>query len=75
MHSPYRSIPVLPSEITPESLYRNRRDFLKAAGILSGSALLAACAPSTAATPAAAPAGAAAIDGRNDELDSPLNSY
>ena len=46
MDSKYRSVPVLSSEITPESLYFNRRDFLRAAGILSGSALLAACAPS-----------------------------
>ena len=31
------------SEITPESLYLSRRDFLKAAGIISASAFLAAC--------------------------------
>ncbi len=31
------------SEITSENLYRSRRDFLKAAGILSASALLSAC--------------------------------
>jgi sulfoxide reductase catalytic subunit YedY len=75
MRSAYRSVPVLPSEITPEALYRNRRDFLRAAGFIGGGALLAACAPSTAPTPAAAPAGAAAFDGRTDELGSPLNSY
>ncbi len=45
MENKYKSVPVLPSEITPKSLYLNRRDFLKAAGILTGSALLAACAP------------------------------
>jgi len=33
------------SEITPYSQYLSRRDFLKAAGIVTGSALLAACAP------------------------------
>jgi len=41
----YKSVPVLSSEITPKSEYLSRRDFLKAAGIVTGSALLAACAP------------------------------
>lgn len=40
----YQSVPVRSSEITPEHLYLNRRQFLKAAGIVSASAaLLAAC--------------------------------
>ncbi|MGZ6317338.1 MAG: twin-arginine translocation signal domain-containing protein, partial [Anaerolineales bacterium] len=43
MENKYKSVPVLSSEITPRSLYESRRDFLKAAGILTGSALLAAC--------------------------------
>lgn len=46
-----KSAPVLPSEITPESLYLSRRDFIKAAGIAASAALLAACAPQIAATP------------------------
>ncbi len=38
------SIPKIPSsEITPESLYHSRRKFLKAAGIVSAGAFLAAC--------------------------------
>jgi sulfoxide reductase catalytic subunit YedY len=41
----YKSIPVKPSEITPYALYLSRREFLKTAGMLTGSALLAACAP------------------------------
>ncbi len=41
----YKSIPVKPSEITPYAQYLSRRDFLKAAGVLTGSAILAACAP------------------------------
>jgi methionine sulfoxide reductase catalytic subunit len=45
MTDKFKSVPVLPSEITPKSLYLSRRDFLKAAGIVTGSALLAACAP------------------------------
>jgi len=41
----HRSPPIQSSEITPYSQYLSRRDFLKAAGVLTGSALLAACAP------------------------------
>lgn len=43
MTNTFKSIPVLPSEITPKALYLSRRDFLKAAGIVTGGALLAAC--------------------------------
>jgi sulfoxide reductase catalytic subunit YedY len=75
MDNRYRSVPVRSSEITPESLYRTRRDFLKAAGILGGSALLAACAPSAVPAPAEAPVSASGFEGRTDELSAPLNSY
>jgi sulfoxide reductase catalytic subunit YedY len=71
----FKPIPVLPSEITPRSLYDNRRDFLKAAGVLGGGALLAACAPSAAGPSAGVPAKAAAYAGKTDELGAPLNSY
>lgn len=76
MDNEYRSVPVLSSEITPKSLYLHRRDFLKAAGVLTGTAFLAACAPAGAATQsAAAPGSAAAYAGKTDELGAPLNSY
>src|SRR5262245_2957243 len=45
MDHKYKSIPVKSSEITSYSQYLSRRDFLKAARIMTGSALLAACAP------------------------------
>jgi sulfoxide reductase catalytic subunit YedY len=45
MNDLYKSVPVKPSEITPYSHYLSRRDFMKAAGVLAGSALLAACVP------------------------------
>ncbi len=45
MTNNYKSVPVLSSEITSRAQYLSRRDFLKAAGIVTGSALLAACAP------------------------------
>ena len=43
MERKLKHIAVTSSEITPESLYLSRRDFLKAAGIVSASAFLAAC--------------------------------
>ncbi len=49
-----KSVPILPSEITPKEIFLSRRDFMKAAGIAGAGALLAACAPRavTSATPA-----------------------
>lgn len=43
MNTPYKSTLLKSSEITPYSQYLSRRDFLKAAGVLTGSTLLAAC--------------------------------
>lgn len=77
MTDKFKSVPVLSSEITPKSLYLSRRDFLKAAGIVTGTALLAACAPNVseqAAGPSSeAPAPSSA--GKTDELGDPLNSF
>ncbi|HTP00856.1 MAG TPA: protein-methionine-sulfoxide reductase catalytic subunit MsrP [Anaerolineales bacterium] len=77
MNNPYESVPVLPSEITPRSLYERRRDFLKAAGVVTGAALLAACVPSgSSGSPSdQAPASAANFAGKTDELGAPVNSY
>lgn len=71
----YKSVPVLSSEITSKSQYLNRRDFLKAAGVVTGAALLVACAPQATASPAQVPANEAAYIGKTDELGSPLNSF
>src|SRR5437867_10919703 len=75
MDNHYKSVPVKSSEITPHSLYLSRRDFLKAAGIVSGSALLAACAPK--ATGTAMPVGGTSVPtmGKMDELGDPANSF
>jgi methionine sulfoxide reductase catalytic subunit len=74
MNSTYKSIPVRSSEITPYSQYLSRRDFLKAAGIATGSALLAACAPDATAT--AVPEGEATVfPAKADELGDPANSF
>jgi len=74
MDNKYKSVPVKSSEITPFSQYLSRRDFLKAAGMVTGSALLAACAPR--ATGTAVPATEApSASGKMDELGDPANSF
>lgn len=80
MTDQFKSVPVRSSEITPKAQYLSRRDFLKAAGIVSGSALLAACAPAisqgaanTGEPPASGPAPGTA--GKSDELGDAANSF
>ncbi len=69
----YKSVPVRSSEITPYSQYLSRREFLKAAGILTGSALLAACAPK--ATGSAVPEEESTFPPQFDELGDPANTF
>lgn len=75
MSAKFKSVPVKSSEITPYAQYLSRRDFLKAAGIVTGSALLAACAPSV--TDSAVPELEAPVvaSGLTDELGDPANSF
>jgi sulfoxide reductase catalytic subunit YedY len=78
MNNKFKSVPVKSSEITPYSQYLSRRDFLKAAGIVTGSALLAACAPG--GTGSDAPVGEgtdvpASASNQTDELGDPVNSF
>lgn len=70
------------SEITPEHIYLNRRQFMKGIGALAATAAIAACAPATApqsaSTPARESAGTtpeAASIGLTDELGDPANSF
>jgi methionine sulfoxide reductase catalytic subunit len=74
MDTKYKSVPVKSSEITPHSLYLTRRDFIKAAGIVTGSALLAACAPKASETVEPDPPVVSAA-GKADELGDPANSF
>jgi sulfoxide reductase catalytic subunit YedY len=71
MNKTYKSAQVKSSEITPYSQYVSRRDFLKAAGIVSGSALLAAC------TPQAKPSSSneKTLPAEKDELGDTTNSF
>jgi len=72
MDNRFKSVPVFPSEITPKSSYLSRRDFIKAAGLAAGSALLAACAPQVTATPSAP---APQANGQTDELGDSVNTF
>ena len=76
MDNKYKSVPVKSSEITSYSQYLSRRDFLRTAGIVTGSALLAACTPgaSAATEPATEPA-MPDLPAKQDELGDPANSY
>jgi len=79
----FEANPISPSEITPEAVYRNRRQFLKMAGVLSVGAVLAACAQTergnTSGKPApvgtSAPTVAPEAKSATDELGDPLNTY
>ena len=76
MNNKYKSIPIKSSEITPYSQYLSRRDFLKAAGIMTGSALLAACAPGGTGTDV--PEGEMTdvpTSNQTDEFGDPVNSF
>jgi methionine sulfoxide reductase catalytic subunit len=74
MDNKYKSAPIKSSEITPYSQYLSRREFLRTAGILTGSALLAACSPGASA--ATAPAQEMPdLPAKKDELGDPANSY
>src|SRR6185503_4864879 len=76
MNNKFKSVPVNSSEITPYSRYLSRREFMKAAGVLTGGALLAACAPNTTeSTVPDAPQEALDLPATFDELGDPANSY
>jgi len=77
MTDKFKSIPVLSSEITPKSIYLSRRDFLKAASIVTGTTLLAACAPKVSEQAAGPDSGASAPSsaGKTDELGDPANAF
>ena len=65
------------SEITPESVYFSRREFIKTAGLIAGgAAVMAACKPDApeAAAPEAGASEPVAV-AREDERGNPINSY
>jgi methionine sulfoxide reductase catalytic subunit len=75
MENKIRSIPVRSSEITPFSLYLSRRDFMKTAGLVTGSVLLAACAPDATGTAFPTLPEVPVFPAKSDELGDPANSF
>jgi sulfoxide reductase catalytic subunit YedY len=72
--SHFKSVPVKPSEITPEHVYLNRRQFLKSMGVVGAGALLAACGSQGGATQATPPPDIQ-TNTTTDELGDPINTY
>ena len=76
-NSKFKSVPVKPSEITPEHVYLSRRQFIKTMGLVGASALLAACTPKT--TPKTvepvAEEAAPVVPGLTDELGDKANTF
>lgn len=72
--SQFKSVPVKPSEITPEWVYLSRRDFLKSLGIVSAGALLAAACGPAASQEASTPTDLK-VSATTDELGDKLNTY
>jgi sulfoxide reductase catalytic subunit YedY len=73
----FRTIVVRPSEITPEHVYLNRRQFLKAMGIVSAGALIAvtrAASARPAKTQKSIPPDLH-TSAKTDELGNPLNTF
>lgn len=69
------SIKMDATEITPEYIYRNRRQFLKAMGFMGTAALLAACAPKAIESPIPKLSEMPEGNGKVDELGDSANSY
>jgi methionine sulfoxide reductase catalytic subunit len=72
-----QDFPQIPSsEVTPKQVYLSRRDFIKAAGVIAGSVVLAACAPQAMkATPSEQSQSSTMPSGTKDELGDPVNSF
>ena len=72
-NTPTKSVPIKPSEITPEAVYLNRRQFIKTIGLVGAGTFLAAC---TQITPSATTEGMSPqASETTDELGNSLNSY
>jgi len=75
MGTKFKSTPVKSSEITPKHVYLSRRDFIKAAGLLAGSVVLATCAPQLTKIPYPVLGTQIAESRKTDELGNPVNAF
>jgi sulfoxide reductase catalytic subunit YedY len=71
----YKSVPIRSSEITPKHEYLSRRDFMKAASLATGAALLTACAPDASVVDASENIEPDPVSNATDELGDKVNSY
>lgn len=73
----FTSIPIKPSEITPEHVYLSRREFIKMMGLAGAGALLAACTGQlvTPQAPATTEPPDLHVSAQTDELGNPLTPY
>ena len=74
MERKLKHVAVASSEITPYHLYLTRRDFLKAAGIASATAFLAACGVKSTATPDTRSGAGTLSPSPTDDLGEPANT-
>src|SRR5262245_32043494 len=75
MDNKLNHISIPSSEITPESAYLSRRDFMRLAGLAGAGALLAACAPRLSSATPAGTAEPVVGAGLTDELGDPATGY
>ena len=66
---------IRPSEITPESLYLSRREFMKGLGVLAASSLILAACKGEEPSPVLTSEGFPSVGATGDELGDPLTSY
>lgn len=71
----WKSVPIRSAEITPQSLYLRRREFLKLGAIGAAAALLAACGSTESPTPLATPPPRQTPQPGQDEYGDPLTPY
>ena len=64
-----------PSEITPESMYLSRREFLKGFGVLAASSMILAACKGKEPSPASTSEGSSSTGASADELGDPWTSY
>lgn len=68
--------PLLPSsQITPESVYLNRRNFIKLAALTAGGSLLSACGIQSSMPSGGITATPDSASGQTDELGAPVNTF
>jgi len=75
-----KSTKIDPAEITPKDVYLSRRNFMKAAGVMTGGLTLAACVPANTPDPTPTvqmplPTATVPVNNYRDEIGTPANSF